>query len=272
MIASKNVLLLATFGVLAGVATASSAQELGRVISSTPVISQVAVPRQVCSQQQVQLQGQKSGVGTVMGAVAGGAIGNQFGGGEGRAIATLLGIVGGAMLGDRVEGGAPSHTQNVQSCTTQTFYENRTIAYNVVYEFNGKQYNMQMPQDPGPTVRLQVTPVAGTSAPQSGLISELHREAAPVYAAPIQAQPALVYSQPAPVYMQPAPMYLQPAQVVTQVIQPVAPVVYLRHYYPPVGVNLNFGWSNWSGHRWHGNGHGGHVGHGNGHRGGGHWR
>lgn len=266
MIATKNTLLLATFGVLASVATASSAQELGRVISSTPVIAQVAVPRQVCSQQQVQVQGQKSGAGTLMGAVAGGAIGNQFGGGEGRAIATLIGIVGGAMLGDRVEGGTPSQTQNVQSCTTQTFYENRTTAYNVVYEFNGKQYNVQMPQDPGPTVRLQVTPVAGPAAPQSNYSTEAQPEAAPVYA-----QPAPVYVQPAPVYVQPAPVYVQPyvqpyahpAQVVTQVIQPVAPVVYLRPYYPPVGVSLNLGWSNWNGHRGHGHGQGHGQRHGN---------
>ena len=263
MFTPKKTFLLATFGVLASVATASGAQELGRVISSTPVIAQVAVPRQVCSQQQVQVQGQKSGAGTLMGAVAGGAIGNQFGGGEGRAIATLLGIVGGAMLGDRVEGGAPSQTQNVQSCTTQTFYENRTTAYNVVYEFNGKQYNVQMPQDPGPTVRLQVTPVAGPAAPQSNYSTEAQHEAAPVYAqpAPVYVQPAPVYVQPAPVYVQP---YVQPAQVVTQVIQPVAPVYYVRPYYPPVGVSLNLGWSNWNGYR----GHGGHGGHGHG----GHWR
>ena len=259
MIATKNTLLLATFGVLASVATASSAQELGRVISSTPVIAQVAVPRQVCSQQQVQVQGQKSGAGTLMGAVAGGAIGNQFGGGEGRAIATLIGIVGGAMLGDRVEGGTPSQTQNVQSCTTQTFYENRTTAYNVVYEFNGKQYNVQMPQDPGPTVRLQVTPVAGPAAPQSNYSTEAQPEAAPVYA-----QPAPVYVQPAPVYVQPyVQPYAHPAQVVTQVIQPVAPVVYLRPYYPPVGVSLNLGWSNWNGHGGHGHGQGHGQRHGN---------
>jgi uncharacterized protein YcfJ len=237
--ATQKTLLLATFGALASVATASGAQELGRVISSTPVIAQVAVPRQVCSQQQVQVQGQKSGAGTLMGAIAGGAIGNQFGGGEGRAVATLLGIVGGAMVGDRVEGSAPTQTQNVQSCTTQTFYENRTTAYNVVYEFNGKQYSVQMPQDPGPTVRLQVTPMAAPSSPQSGFTSQVQSEAAPVYV------------QPAP-----APVYVQPAQVVTQVIQPVAPVVYVRPYYPPVGVNLNLGWSNWNGHRHHGHGHG----------------
>jgi uncharacterized protein YcfJ len=30
--------------------------------------------------------------------------------------------------------------------------------YNVTYEFNGKQYNVQLPRDPGPTIKLNVTP------------------------------------------------------------------------------------------------------------------
>ena len=39
------------------------AQEVGRVISSMPIIQQVAVPRQVCTQQQVATQPRKSGRG-----------------------------------------------------------------------------------------------------------------------------------------------------------------------------------------------------------------
>ncbi len=140
--------------------TAVQAQEVGKVISSTPIIQQVAVPRQVCNNEQVVTQGQKSGAGAAMGAIAGGAIGNSVGNGNGRAAATMLGLLGGAILGDKVEGPANPEVRNVQNCSTQTFYENRTMAYNVVYEFAGKQYTVQMPSDPGPTVRLQITPVA----------------------------------------------------------------------------------------------------------------
>lgn len=136
------------------------AQEVGKVISSTPVIQQVAVPRQVCNTQQVVTGGEKSGAGAAMGAIAGGAIGNQIGGGSGRALATMAGIFGGAILGDSIEGPGTPEVKNIQNCSTQTIYENRTMAYNVVYEFAGKQYSVQMPQDPGPTVRLQITPVA----------------------------------------------------------------------------------------------------------------
>jgi uncharacterized protein YcfJ len=139
---------------------AVQAQEVGKVISSTPIIQQVAVPRQVCTNQQVVTEGQKSGAGALMGAIAGGTVGNQMGGGTGRTAATMLGMFGGAILGDKIEGGGTPEVKNVQNCSTQTIYENRTMAYNVVYEFAGKQYTVQMPQDPGPTVRLQITPVA----------------------------------------------------------------------------------------------------------------
>lgn len=57
------------------------AQEVGKVISSTPVIQQVAVTRQVCNNQQVVSERPKSGAGAAMGAIAGGAIGTQIGGG-----------------------------------------------------------------------------------------------------------------------------------------------------------------------------------------------
>jgi uncharacterized protein YcfJ len=147
-------------GLMAAFTCASvQAQEVGKVISSTPIIQQVAVPRQVCNNQQVVTEGQKSGAGAAMGAIAGGVIGNQIGKGSGNAIATMAGLFGGAILGDKVEGGGTPDVRNVQTCSQQMFYENRTMAYNVVYEFAGKQYTVQMPQDPGPTVRLQITPM-----------------------------------------------------------------------------------------------------------------
>lgn len=122
------------------------------------VIQQVAVPRQICSQENVAVQGNKSGAGAVMGAIAGGAVGNQIGGGSGKAAATALGIFGGAILGDKIEGAPPAQVQAVQNCRTETVYENRVIGYNVTYEYAGKQYMVQMPRDPGPTIQVNVTP------------------------------------------------------------------------------------------------------------------
>ena len=190
----------------------SIAQEVGRVISTTPVIQQIGVPRQVCTTQQVTSPGVKSGAGAAMGAIAGGAIGNNIGDGAGRVVATMLGLVGGAILGDRVEGAPAAQVQNVQSCSTQTFYENRTVSYNVVYEFNGKQYTVSMPQDPGPFVKLQVTPIsAATTVPA----------------------PTATYVQPA-VIAQEVIVVERPTYVMTQRNH------YARPYHPPVGVNLHW--------------------------------
>ncbi len=80
------------------IVTLTSAQEVGRVISSIQVIQQVSVPRQVCTQEQVAVQQNKSGAGAAMGAIASGVLGNQIGGGSGKAAATALGIFGGAIL------------------------------------------------------------------------------------------------------------------------------------------------------------------------------
>jgi len=206
---------------------AAAMDVLARVISSTPVVQQVAVPRQVCSQEAVVTQAPKSGAGALMGAIAGGAAGNAVGNGGGRAIATMIGLVGGAMVGDRVEGPGNPQVQNVQRCTTQTFYENRASYFNVVYEYQGTQYTAQMPNDPGLHVRLQITPV-GAIEPQ-----------------PFQPQPQpqpqpQTYYQPAPVQQ---PVYGQPV-VTEQVYYPAyAPQPYYAPYYAPIGLSLNFGYS-----------------------------
>jgi hypothetical protein len=150
-------------------------------------------------------------------------MGNAVGGGSGKAAATMIGLMGGALVGDSIEGQPMAKTQNVQRCTTQTFYENRTVAYNVVYEFAGKQYSVQMPNNPGPTVQLQISPVGATTqgmAPQA----------------------STTYQQP--VYSQPSTI------VVTQEAYPV----YVQHpYYPPISLNSGYGY-------W-GDGYGGHHGH-----------
>lgn len=222
----KRALVLSAAAAASGLfaVNASATDILARVISSTPVVQQVSVPRQICSIQPMVTQAPPSGAGAVMGALAGGAMGNAIGDGGGRALATVIGLVGGAMVGNNLEGNR-SQVQNVQQCGTQMSYENRTTHYNVVYEYADRQYTVQMPSDPGLYVRLQVTPVGAMPAPQAGIQPGYAQPAQPVYAQPIYAQP--VYAQP---------VYVQPAVV-------AYPGYYPRPYYPPVGVSLNFGYS-----------------------------
>lgn len=191
--------------------TVGWAQDVGRVISSTPVVQQVGVPRQVCSNEQVMVQPPKSGVGSVVGAIAGGAIGGAMSPGRGQGAATVVGAIGGALIGDRMEGRPELEARDVQRCGTQTFYENRTVAYNVVYEFAGKQYAVQMPNDPGPTIALNVSPQG--SVPPAGAMAS-------------------------PVYVQPATVVMGP---------PVYRSYYPAPYYPPVAIEFGY----WGHRHWH---------------------
>ncbi|MEI8324034.1 MAG: hypothetical protein WCH44_01500, partial [Betaproteobacteria bacterium] len=61
----KKWILLSTTLVTAGLC---SAQELGRVVSATPVAQQLTIPRQVCYVEQVAVQQPKSGAGALVGA------------------------------------------------------------------------------------------------------------------------------------------------------------------------------------------------------------
>jgi hypothetical protein len=144
----------------------------------------------------------------------------------------------------------------VQQCTTQTYYENRPSHYNVVYEYQGTQYNTQMQNDPGQYVRLQVTPVGGTNSSPQGAIQ------------PAPSQPQTYQQQGEPI---PQPGYVVQQPIVGQTVittgttyYPAAPVYYGRPYYAPpyygpsyygpavapIGLSLNFGYSRgWGGHR-----------------------
>ena len=202
---------------------ASQAQDIvGQVVSTTPVMQKIAVPRQVCTTEQVAVPPPKTGAGAAIGAIAGGIVGHAVGGRGDRGATTVLGAVGGAVIGDRIEGSQAAQVQDMQRCSTQTVYEDRTVAYDVVYEYAGKEYRAQLPYDPGPTVELQVTPVNANPPPA----------------------PAAVAPAPPPAYVQGPPVVVMP---------PVYPGYYAPPYYPPIGVQFRFGY--WGGYPHYGHGH-----------------
>jgi hypothetical protein len=111
----------------------------------------------------------------------------------------------------------------------QNVFENKPVAYNVVYEFGGKQYSVQMPSDPGPTLQLQLTPV-GTVSPGVAQASTV------TYAQPVYQESTYVVSE-RPVYYGYPAYYSQPNYV------PIAALM---------GVGM------WFGSQGHGRGHGRH--------------
>lgn len=141
-----------------GTPSTSSTTVQARVISSTPIVAQVATPRQACYDEMRAEAPRSSGAGAIIGAIAGAALGNAVGKGSGRAVATGVGMIGGAVLGNHIEtDGRQGETRSVRRCEQQTVYENQVVAYSVVYEVGGQRYTTQMPQEPGRTIPVQLT-------------------------------------------------------------------------------------------------------------------
>ena len=264
---SSSAALVGVIAALAAWSTGALAQEVGRVISSTPLVQQVAVPRQVCTVQPIIVSEPKTGAGAMLGALAGGGLGSTIGQGGGNALATMVGVIGGAMVGNSIEGNS-TQVQNIQQCQTQTYFENRTVGYNVVYEFSGRQYSVRMPNDPGATVQLNISPVGATgnmppaisTPPQTALAEQPPGALQPLAQPPVQ---PLVQAPSMPTVIQPtvvypvttyAPAYYGPAY-------PGYPSYYgagYPAYYPPVGLALSFGYR--AGGRYGHHGYSGHHG------------
>ncbi len=244
---------------LCAAAGAASATEYGNVVSSRPVVQQVPVSQRVCSEEPVAVRPASSGVGALVGAIAGGVLGHTVGGGAGQAVATGLGTVAGAAIGDRVEAhGAQPVAATEQRCRTVTRYENRTVAYEVVYDYQGVRRATRVAQDPGERIALevqtqvQVAPVGALpparSAPAPAVVPP------PVSQAPVDAAPAVIYEDAPQVVYQSAP----PPRVVYTSPYYVEPAYYNPWPYYALGSAILIG-STWG---WHGGyGHYGHYGH-----------
>ena len=221
------------------VAVAATANvDRAEVISATPVLRQVAVPQRTCYDQPVVVQRQPSGAGALIGAVAGAAVGNSVGHGAGRAAATALGLVGGAALGNEVEtGGAETNgvaTRMERRCTTQNAYEDRTVGYDVVYEYNGRQFTTRMRNDPGEFVQVQVQ-ATGEALPKQAPLRGRAGQPVPLVRQGGDLAPA-------------APAYIEPVYE-SYVVAPApyyygsyyAPAPYYAPSYVPFGAGLAIG-------------------------------
>lgn len=191
---------------LCAASSSAWAVEYGTVISSTQVVASTPVPQRQCVEEQRVYPPRSSGAGAVIGAIAGAAIGNSIGSGAGQAAATGLGLVAGSVIGDRIETeGTPAPTQIVQRCRTVTKLEQRTVGYDVVYEYQGVQRTARVAQEPGERIALEVAPVGQVPPPRwSGSTTA---PAAPPVVVEYEADrppPRVVYVQPD---YRPVPVY-----------------------------------------------------------------
>lgn len=129
-----------------------------QVVSVRAVLSQ---NNRQCWIEREQVGGQyrdsgKNVPGAVAGAVIGGILGHQIGGGRGRDFATVAGVIAGAAVGGNVNrdtNGKRVYTQDVQRCSGQ-YGGNQPQYWDVIYTFRGQEHRMQTSYPPGPTVTV----------------------------------------------------------------------------------------------------------------------
>ena len=140
-------------------AAAPDGVEFTRVIS----VQKIPGPRQICTDQTVverrEPEDKHKVAGTVIGAIAGGVIGSQFGGGRGRTVATVGGAVAGGAIGRKVQGNHQDQdtvTRVVKHCRPATKEEEGLVLYDVVYAYQGQNLHVRLDHDPGDRLELPV--------------------------------------------------------------------------------------------------------------------
>jgi uncharacterized protein YcfJ len=153
--------VLGAVGVTAGGAVATyslvkSGPESAQVLAVEPVKTQIKTPREVCKDvtvtRQKPVQDQHQIAGTVIGALAGGLLGNQVGGGTGKKIATVAGAAGGGYAGNKIQEGMQerdTYTTTQTRCNTVNDISDKVVGYDVRYMLDGKEGKVRMDRDPG---------------------------------------------------------------------------------------------------------------------------
>jgi uncharacterized protein YcfJ len=158
--------VLGAVAVTAGGAVATynlvSGPEYADVLAVKPVKETIKTPRQVCQDvtvtRQKPVQDQHKIAGTAIGAVVGGLLGNQIGGGNGKKIATVAGAVGGGYAGNKVQGSmqaSDTYTTTENRCSTVTDTSEKVVGYDVKYQLDGKEGRVRMENDPGSRIPVE---------------------------------------------------------------------------------------------------------------------
>ena len=132
------------------------------VVSARALVKTIKTPRQECHDEQVTrtkpAKDTNRLAGTGIGAVVGGLLGHEVGGGNGKILATVAGAAAGGYAGNKIE-------QKVQAGNTYTTTEQRCMTaydtsevpngYDVTYVLDGKRHHVRMDHDPGKTIPLK---------------------------------------------------------------------------------------------------------------------
>ena len=133
-----------------------------RVVSVKAVTRTLRTPHEECHDEQVVHSRTPSDpnrlAGTGLGAVVGGLLGHQVGGGNGRVLATVAGAAAGGYAGNRVEEKVQqgdTYTTTEQRCRTAEQASVQPDGYDVVYVLHGKRQHVHLDHDPGKTLSVR---------------------------------------------------------------------------------------------------------------------
>ncbi|MEO7071526.1 MAG: glycine zipper 2TM domain-containing protein [Rhodanobacter sp.] len=155
--------LLSTPAATEGNGTADEGIKYARVVSVDPVRTATSTPKEVCRDEVVNHteppRDEHRIAGTAIGAVAGGLLGNQIGGGKGKTLATVAGAVGGGYAGNRIQAnqqhGQVTSEVRRRCSTVKSTGASKIVGYDVRYVYNGVTRSVRMDHDPGDRVQVQ---------------------------------------------------------------------------------------------------------------------
>jgi uncharacterized protein YcfJ len=133
-----------------------------KVVSAKPLTRTVKIPRQECHDEAVTrtkpVQDQNRLLGTGIGAVVGGILGHQVGGGSGKTLATIAGAGAGGYAGNKIQEKAQqndTYTATEQRCSTVYDLKEEPAGFDVVYEYQGHEHHLHTDRDPGDSLPVK---------------------------------------------------------------------------------------------------------------------
>lgn len=133
-----------------------------KVLSAKQLTREVKIPRQDCHDETVTrtkpVKDQNRLLGTGLGALVGGVLGHQIGGGNGKTLATVAGAAAGGYAGNKIQQKtqqADTYTTTEQRCTTAYDVKKEPAGFDVVYEYQGLQHHVRMNRDPGDSLPVK---------------------------------------------------------------------------------------------------------------------
>lgn len=139
-----------------------SKPKLAEVVAVDEIMKTVSTPREQCDnvavRRQAPVQDPNRIAGTAIGGLAGGLLGSQIGGGNGKTIATIAGAAAGGIAGNRVQENMQQRdvvTTTERRCRTVQHKTQQLAGYKVRYRYDGQEGIVTTSFRPGATLPVK---------------------------------------------------------------------------------------------------------------------